>query len=244
MELKNYTILITGGSSGLGLEMAKIFVKDNKVLICGRSLDKLKKVKSQYSKIEYFQCNLSEVEGCNKLYEWVKMSHPDCNVLINNAAMVNKIDFSDNNYSNADIVQEIKTNFTAPIILSKLFINLIQKNKNPVLINISSGLAYVPRAVYPLYNATKAGLHSFSQTLRHQMKDSKVVIIEVFFPAVETPWHKGNPPSIAISPQAAIKEMLLKLKKGKTEIRVGKVKQLYLLSRIMPSLAFKKINSL
>jgi uncharacterized oxidoreductase len=103
---------------------------------------------------------------------------------------------------------------------------------------------YAPRAIYPIYCATKAALHSFIQTARFQITDKSIGICEVLMPSVNTPWHQGNPPKIAIPVEKAVAEMCQKLEKGKTEIRVGGAKLLFFMSRVAPALAFKKINSL
>jgi uncharacterized oxidoreductase len=103
-------------------------------------------------------------------------------------------------------------------------------------------LIYAPRAVYPIYNATKAALHSFTQVLRHQVKELPLDVIEVMMPAVATLWHKGSIPKIAIPPAKAVNEMIQKLESGATEIRIGRVKILYALSRIAPAFALRKIN--
>lgn len=245
MILSNNTILITGGSSGLGLQMAKDFLqKNNRVLICGRSIKKLEEAKKQLPNIEIFQCDISKKEECEKLANWVAKNHPNCNVLINNAAIVHNTSFVEDEKMVEKAIAEINTNLTAPIILTKLFIPILQQNKNPQLINVTSGLAYIPRVIYPIYNATKAGLHSFTQMLRKQLEGSDVCVTEVFFPVVDTPFHKGNAPKIAITAQEAVKELYAGLEKDKPEIRIGKVKILYKLSRFFPSFAFKAINQL
>ena len=185
MILQNNTILITGGSSGIGLELAKRLIeKNNKVIICSRSKDKLEKAKT-----------------------------------------------------------EIHTNLLAPIILTKLFIPILEKNPKPKLINITSGLAYVPKADYPFFNATKSALHSFTQTLRMQMDKSAIDILEVFLPPVDTPFHKGNPPKKVITVEKAVDKMISGIEKGEIEIRVGITKLIYLISRIAPKFASKKVNN-
>jgi short-subunit dehydrogenase involved in D-alanine esterification of teichoic acids len=117
------------------------------------------------------------------------------------------------------------------------------QNKSSI-INITTGLIYAPRAVYPIYNATKAALHSFTQVLRYQTSQLPIEIIEVMMPVVATPWHKGDVPKIAISPERAVSEMIPKIESGRKEIRIGKVQLLYVLSRIAPGFAFKKINQI
>lgn len=243
MVLENNTILITGGSSGIGLEMAKCLTeKKNQVIICGRSKVNLEKAKKSILEIKTFQCDLSQPGECKKLSEWIKEEHPECNVLINNAALAHKSNFSEDENIADKAEVEIRTNLTAPIHLSKFFIPIIEQNRNPKIINITTGLIYAPKTVYPIYNATKAALHLFTQVLRLQLKGSPISIVEVLFPAVDTPWHKGNPPKFAIPVEEAVKEMLHEIEKGKTEIKIGKVKLLYLISRVAPFLALKIIN--
>lgn len=238
-------MLITGGSSGIGFELAKKLINQkNRVLICGRSVDKLEKAKRLLPDLHYLQSDISKADECNKLVHWVSSEHPDCNTLINNAAIVHTDHFLDDDHILEKADTEIQTNLMGPIRLSKLFIPILQKNKRAKIINITTGLVYVPRATYPFYNATKAALHSFTQVLRSQLDSSSIEVIEVLFPAVDTPWHKGNPPKIAISTEKAVEGMLKGIEKGKQEIRVGKAKLLYLLARLAPNFALKKLNSL
>ncbi len=244
MILTNNTILITGGSSGLGLELAeRLIAQNNTVLICGRSLDKLEKAKKKHPKLSYFQCDISKTEECKQLEKWITNNHPKCNILINNAAIVHQTNFKDDPEMIKKSEIEIQTNFIAPIVLSKIFIPIILKNKNPKIINITTGLVYTPKVSYPIYNATKSGLHAFTQVLRSQLKTTPIAVIEVLFPAVDTPWHKGNAPSFAISTSDAIDEMITSIENKKEEIKIGKVKLLYWISRIAPKFAFKKLNS-
>lgn len=245
MKKSNNTVLITGGSSGIGLELAgRLIQRNNKVLICGRSALKLQQTKKKYPSIEVYQCDLSVPEEIRKLSDWVTQNHPECNVLINNAAVVHKEDFESGSRMIEKARKEIETNLMAPITLSKNLLPVLGKNAHPEIINITTGLVYTPRIIYPFYNATKAALHSFTIVLREQLRESPVGVTEVLFPAVETPWHKGNPPDIAISVKEAVDEMLHEIERGKREIRVGKVKLLFFLSKIAPGIAFKKINSL
>ncbi|WP_234572507.1 SDR family oxidoreductase [Rhodohalobacter sp. 614A] len=245
MVLQNNTVLITGGSSGIGLELAqRLIERNNEVLICGRTPEKLQRARQKLPEIKYLQCDISKPADCERLRNWVLEEHPDCNVLINNAAIVHVENFfqDDDILDKADA--EIQTNLLAPIRLSKLFAPILSNNKNPAIITITTGLVYVPRTIYPFYNATKSALHSFVQVLRSQSSDSPIDIIEVQFPAVDTPWHQGNPPDIAISAKEAVGNMIQEVEKGNKEVQVGKVKLLYLLSRIAPKLAFRKLNSL
>ena len=175
MKLSHQTVLITGGSSGIGLELAKqLAARQNTVLICGRSAQRLSDAKVVVPEAQTFQCDISSDSERTKLLQWVKKYHPSCNVLVNNAAIVHKSNF----YEDAGIVEaairEIDTNLVAPIALTKAFLNLFKQQKNSAVINITTGLIYAPRAVYPIYNATKAAVHAFTQVLRHQIRELPV----------------------------------------------------------------------
>lgn len=245
MHLENNTLLITGGSSGIGLELSKILIqKGNKVIICGRSNEKLSKAKSIEPQLITYQCDLSNSRECAEFSKMITENHPELNILINNAAIVNKVDFlsTDNIIEMAEV--EMETNYMAPLRLIHFLFPTLQKNKNPAIINITTGLIYVPRADYTFYNATKAALHSFTQVFRKQTENSNIHIVEVMFPAVKTPWHNGKPPKIAISSERAVNEMIKGLERNKKEIRVAGAKMLYTVFRIAPKFAFGKVNSL
>jgi len=245
MELKNNKILITGGSSGLGLEMCRTLLQmGNQVIACSRSAEKLSEAKKQLPGLITCPFDISEVEQCILLAEWIKKEHPDLNILINNAAIVHNTQFTSEDGIIEKSQNEINTNLMAPIWLSRLLLPVLEAQKNPAIINITTGLIYAPRADYLFYNASKSALHAFTQVLRIQMQDHPVKITEVMFPVVDTPWHKGNPPKIAIQPDRAVREMLKGLEDDKPEIKVGGVKLLYWLARIAPAFAIRKINNL
>lgn len=244
MEILNSTVIITGGSSGIGFEMCRQLIKrGNKVITCSRSLEKLTTAQKQLPDLIVYQCDIAQETACKSFADWIIENHPEANVLINNAAIVTKTNFVDDVFALENLNKEIVTNFIAPIRLIKLLYPTLIKNSHSKIINITTGLVYVPRAIYTFYNASKTALHSFTQVLRYQLKDEKIQIIEVLFPAVDTPWHDGNPPKIAITAEKAVSEMLKGISRNKAEIRISKVKLLYFIYRLAPKFAFKKINS-
>ena len=109
---------------------------------------------------------------------------------------------------------------------------------------MTTGLIYAPKVAYPFYNATKAALHSFTQVIRTQMAATELKVVEVMFPAVDTPWHEGRPPRIAIGVEQAVDEMLRGLEKNREEIHVGKAGLIHWVARIAPKFAMKKIKNL
>jgi uncharacterized oxidoreductase len=245
LNLKGNTVLITGGSSGIGFELSKVLIqKGNTVIICGKANEKLLAAKKLEPTLITYQCDLSDRTECIDFANWIKENHPKINILINNAAIVNKIDFLKDEEALELAEKEYQTNLLAPIRLIKHLYNSISGNESPAIINITTGLIYAPRGIYPFYNSSKSALHSFTQTFRMSLRKEKIEVIEVMFPSVLTPWHKGNPPKIAIPVDDAVNRMIKGLEKGKPEIRVGGAKILYLMSRIAPSFALKKVNSI
>lgn len=243
MKLNGNTVLITGGSSGIGLHLSKVLLqRGNTVIICGKSADKLLAAQKQDPRLIAYVCNLSDSDECVAFAKWLIQHHPGLNMLVNNAAIVNRIDFLKDEEALTLAENEFQTNFFAPLRLIKFLYSTLSKNESPVIVNITTGLIYAPRAIYPFYNSTKSALHSFTQVLRLDLQEEKTKVIEVMFPVVDTPWHNGTPPKIAITVESAVQEMLKGLESGKTEIRIGGAKLLYLISRIAPAFTLKKIN--
>jgi len=245
MKLMNSTVLITGGSSGIGLELSKVLVENgNKVIICGKSEEKLTNAQKLIPGLMTYQCDLSDSNECAAMADWLIKNHPGLNVLINNAAIVNKINFLEDENALKLAENEFQTNLLAPIRLISLLHKTLKKNNPSAIINITTGLIYAPRSIYPFYNASKAALHSFTQVLRLQPGCENMKVVEVMFPAVDTPWHKGSPPKIAIPARKAVDEMMKGLEKGRSEIRVGGARILYLLSRLAPKFTLRKVNEI
>lgn len=244
MEISNSTVIITGGSSGIGLEMARQLIeRKNKVIACSRSLEKLALAKKIVPDLITYQCDIAKASQCSSFVQWIGENYPEANVLVNNAAIVSSTNFIEDDLILEKMENEMATNLIAPIHLIKLVYPILIKNSNAKIINVTTGLVYVPRTIYTFYNATKVALHSFTQVLRDQLQKENIQIIEVLFPAVDTPWHKGNPPKIAITPEKAVSEMLKGIGNGKVEVKVSKVRLLYFISRLFPKFAFRKINN-
>ncbi len=245
MKLQENVIVITGGSSGIGMQLAKMLTHmNNTVIICGRSKEKLEYVQKEIPSCMIYQCDVSQQDERKSFVSWIKEKYPQCNILINNAAIAHTGNFFHDNFSMDLAQKEIATNLLAPLELTKEFTPIIAKNQNARIIFVTTGLVYAPRAVYPIYCATKSALHSFTQSLRFQVGDLPISIHEVLMPAVNTPFHQGKPPKIAISVETAVSEMCKKLEKEQLEIRIGGVNLLYIVSRIAPSFALQKVNAL
>jgi uncharacterized oxidoreductase len=231
MKTSGNTVLITGGATGIGFALAEAFVKaDNEVLICGRREAKLEEAKQKIPVLHTRRCDLSHKEERESFGNWVKDNYSNLNILVNNAGIQRFIDFKKGTIALFDGEDEIQVNFVALIHLSAYFTPLLLTKKEAAIINVSSGLGFIPIAYMPVYCSTKAGVHSFSVSLRRQLKDTSIKVFEIVPPAVDTELgkgttgdtegHRGIPPSEVAT--AAMKA----LKKDEYEIVVGEAKGL------------------
>ena len=243
MNIKGNTILITGGSAGIGLALAERFLKeDNTVIICGRNEQKLEEAKLKFPEIHTLVCDISKEEERISLYKKAVEEFPKLNVLINNAGIQQRINLSKLQESWSYYQKEIATNLEAPIHLVTLFIPHLEKQKDAVIANVSSGLAFTPMAAAPVYCATKAAIHSFTMSLRYQLLESGIKVIEIAPPAVSTDLggpglHVGMP-----SPEEFAEGVFKGLENGDQEIGYGTSEARLRMSRDEIDAAVKAIN--
>lgn len=187
MNMQGNTILITGGSNGIGLALAeRLLALGNRVIICGRRADKLIKAAEAINGLITMQCDVADEAQRTALYERVVAEFPDMNVLINNAGIQRRMDLTDPDVAWHDIKQELAINLEAPIHFARLFTAHLLKQRNPAIVNVSSELSFLPPIWVPVYGATKAGVHSFTFSLRKQLEHTGIEVIEVIPPAVNT----------------------------------------------------------
>ena len=248
MKLNGNTILITGGATGIGFELAQAFVREgNEVIICGRREHKLREAKNKLPQIHTRVCDLSKEKEREALHNWVKSNFKDFNILVNNAGIQRMIDFKTGISNLSEGENEIDINLTAPIQLSAYFIPDLLKQKDSAIINVSSALAFVPIAVMPVYCATKAAMHSFSLSLRHQLKETSIKVFEVIPPTVDTELDKGardrrGQEDKGIPPSEVARATLKALEKDEYEIAIGMAQNLRMGARNNPEKIFQSIN--
>jgi uncharacterized oxidoreductase len=217
MKLSGNKILITGGASGIGLGFTERFLKDgNTVIICGRRTSVLQEVADKYPSVITRVCDLASETERIELFDWIAAEHRDLNVLVNNAGIQNWMNVTDSDFFKR-AQEEINTNISVPIHLTSLFAGLRSLD---TIINVSSGLAFIPAARIPVYSATKAFLHSFSLSSRHLLKPN-IEVIEVIPPALNTDLggkgiHDAFPPVSEF-----IEGVFEQLEKGEVEITFG-----------------------
>jgi uncharacterized oxidoreductase len=186
MEFTANTVLITGGATGIGFALAERFIQaGSTVIICGRRKHKLKEAQSIYPQLHTRACNVADPSERTALFSWATETFPALNMLVNNAGIQKRIELQQH-ASWETLSEEVTINLEAPIHLSALFIPHLLQQKRSAIINVTSGLSFVPKADVPVYCATKAALHSFTLSLRHQLSGTPIAVIEIIPPAVDT----------------------------------------------------------
>lgn len=249
MRLTQKTILITGGSSGIGRELARELLKrGNDVIITGRNAERLEATVKAMPGLRAFCSDLSDTEAIRQLHKDVVARFPKLDVLINNAGIMRNIDLLDA-HDLSDLTTEIDIALAGPIQMVQQFLPHLQKQNDAAIVNITSGLAFVPMPLSPIYCAAKAGLHSFTQSLRSQLKGSTVSVFEIAPPGVETPLFRAefaeemkNQKGMPVA--EVVEHIIAGIEKNKSDIRPGLARVLYLMSRLAPAFIFGQLAKL
>ena len=242
MDLNSNTVLITGGASGIGFALAERFLASgSEVIVCGRREDKLQQAQAQFPKLHIRVCDVSHSSERSSLFEWATREFPGLNVLVNNAGIQRRFQIMQNpEWEKID--EELAINLDAPLHLSALFIPHLLKQKNPTILNVTSGLAFAPMAMAPVYCATKAALRSFTLSLRHQLSTTPISVIEIIPPAVNTDLG-GKGLHAAATPLNEFADAVMdQLKKGSVEIAYGFSANASRASREELNEMFKRMN--
>jgi uncharacterized oxidoreductase len=236
MELNGNTILITGGSAGIGLALAKKFVElGNAVIVTGRHADRLQAVKQEVPALHVIRCDAANLQDVKALAATIDQEHPQLNVLINNAGVMRFENLSQAAPDLEQLTVELDINLAGPIRTVSLLVDRLKRNKGTI-INVSSGLAFVPLPAAAIYCATKAALHSYTISLRYQLSSHGVEVVELLPPAVKTnlaPIPEGEGVKV-ITTDELVAATIKGLKAGEQEIRPGQANQLHWMSRIAP----------
>ena len=219
MRMHGNTILVTGGGSGIGLALAKRYAaRGNRVIISGRRAGALATAQRDTPALETLQADVSTEAGRLALAEEALARFPDLNVLVNNAGIQNRP---------APLLQpqdwsahrtELATNLDAPLHLTMLLLPHLAKAPFGAVVNVTSGLAFAPFAIMPTYCLTKAALHSFTLSLRHQLKDTGLDVVEIVPPAVNTDLGGPGLHTFGVDLDDFADSIFARLDKGETEV--------------------------
>ncbi len=248
MKTIGNTILITGGSTGIGFALAKVFSEaGNEVVICGRRKHKLDEAKRMLPGLHAIQCDVADAGGRKALFESTTRDFPSLNILVNNAGIQRQLDLTAGASALTEGEDEIESNLKAPIHLSAFFVPHLMKQPEAAIINISSGLCFIPLAIVPVYCATKAAIHSFSLSLRHQLRQTTVKVFEIIPPIVDTELDKGarqdrGQEDRGIKPEEVAQATWRALATNEYEPAVGQVQGLRMGARNDPDRLFQMMN--
>lgn len=187
MNMKDNTILITGGASGIGRALAESFHRlGNQVIISGRRQGALDEVTAANPGMQSLRLDIADAADVTVFAAQIAALYPKLNVLINNAGIMQPEDIA-TAPDYLDIAEQtIATNLLGPIRLTAALLPHLRAQPHAAVLTVSSGLAFVPMAATPTYSATKAAIHSYSMALRHQLRDTSIQVIEIVPPYVQT----------------------------------------------------------
>jgi uncharacterized oxidoreductase len=247
VKLENRTILITGGSGGIGFELAKrLLERQNVVIITGRSQEKLEIAKRALPAVHTFKSDVGDPTAIPALYDRVVEKFPALDTLINNAG-IQRVQKFNLDQGLEDITREIEICFSGPVRMITQFLPHLKTRNDALVINVSSSAALIPFPISPAYSAAKAALHSFTESLRVQMAFTGVTVIELIPPAVETPLYRDEalaremklPKGMDV--EVFAKRAIAGIEVGKLEVRPGLANVMKILSRIAPEFILKQM---
>jgi short-subunit dehydrogenase involved in D-alanine esterification of teichoic acids len=244
VELRGHTVLVTGGGSGVGFELARGFVRrGNRVVVAGRDEERLRRAAERIGGgVEVVRADLSVEADLRRLAEEVRERVGGLSVLVNNAAVQLNYDWAVAGPEAivADVDIEVRTDLMAPMKLTALLLPLLREHPESAVVNLTTGLALAPKKTAAVYCGAKAGLRVFGQALRYGMEDAGtgVRVFEAVLPLVDTAMTEGRGNErLKTSPDRVAEEILRGMEGDRREIRVGAVKALAWLDWIAPPLA-------
>jgi uncharacterized oxidoreductase len=229
MQIKGNTILITGGGSGIGRGLAEAFrAEGNEVIIAGRRKNLLEETVKANPGMKSAALDVESPDAIRRFADQLKKDYPALNVVIHNAGIMRPESVQGGTAEDAEAM--IATNLLGPIRLNAALMPLLLKQPKAAVLTVTSGLAFVPLATTPTYCATKAALHSYTQSLRYQLRNSRVQVIEIIPPYVQTellgPHQASDPNAMPLAEYISETMNILKNSPDATENCVERVKPL------------------
>lgn len=243
MNTSQNTILITGGSAGIGFAIARLFSdQGNHVIITGRNKERLQQAAAQLNQVTAIQSDVSKAEDIDALAAQLQQDFPALNMVINNAGSAFVHNLATGVQTADKAAEEMLTNYISVIRLNEKLLSLLQQQKEAAIVNVSSIVAFVPGGSVPTYSASKAALHSYSQSLRHSLVPSGIKVFELMPPLVNTDFSQDIGGANGIPASVVADDLLEAFRNDTYEIHVGGTADLYSLQRSSPEAAFEAMN--
>jgi uncharacterized oxidoreductase len=223
-------MLITGGGSGIGLQIAKLFSeKGNHVLIAGRDPQRLKDAAAQLNHVDYFPADITDEKDVDRLVSHVIAHYPSLDILVNNAANTTVYTVGAGAGAAEKAKKEIETNYLAVVSLTEKLLPTLAKQSEAAIVNVTAILALAPAMPMPTHSASKAALRSYTQILRLTLEKqgSPVKVFELMPPLTNTEFSKAIGGANGIAAEMVAQELLTGLEKETPEIRIGRVDGFY-----------------
>jgi uncharacterized oxidoreductase len=240
MNLQDRKILITGGGSGIGLELGRRLAERNRVVIGGRDEAKLERARAETPALRTLRLDVTSEAEARDAIEWVGRELGGLDLLVNNAGLMRAYDFGAPD-AEAKALEDVAVNVGGVIRMTRLALPLLDASSEPGVVFVSSAvaLAAVPR--YAVYAATKAAVRSLAHSLRAELADRGVRVFEVLPPVVDTGPASGlDVPKL--SPAVVADAIVDGLRRDREEIRIGSIRALAPIARIAPSLADRLVG--
>ena len=248
MQLEGIKVLVTGGSSGVGRALAvRLATLGATVIVTGRDRARLDAVAEMQSQnIIPVATDLADPGAVDELIAMLRRDHPDLALIVNNAGVQYLVDIAGEDPAKALALarEEIAVNFAAPVALTIGLSQLLMRQRQPMIVNISSGLAISPKTSAPIYCATKAALGSLTRTTRYRMVDGKLPIrvMHVVLPLVDTPMTTGRG-SGKMSPAAVAEVIANGIQRDRAEVWIGKARILRVIAAVAPGVAVRLLRA-
>jgi uncharacterized oxidoreductase len=246
MKLTNRIILITGGTSGIGREAARqLLASGNVVIVTGRDLQRLHQTASALPGVHVIQADASDPDAVRRLHATVIERFPALDVVINNAGIMRKISLVSER-SMEDLTREVRINLEGPMHMVHQFLPDLLQRQEALIVNVTSGLAYVPFKIAPVYSAAKAGLRAYTACLRAQLAATSVKVVDLAPPGTETPLFRGEFASEMANQKGMpvvelVSRMIRGIEAGHADVRPGISRVLWLASRVAPTVMFRQL---
>jgi len=247
MKLQQRTILITGGTSGIGFELARqLLERGNTVIVTGRDPRRVADARQRLPGLHGIVSDVTDEASIEALHREVTGSFPALDVLVNNAGIMRNLNLT-HVRALSDVTREIDVNLRGPVQMVQQFLPHLRGRGQAVIVNVSSGLAFVPLAISPVYSAAKAALHAYTRALRVQLAGSGIQVVELAPPPVETRLMRAEfeaelKASKGMSVEALARAAIAGIERGRDEIRPGLANVLNAMSRIAPQFMFRQMT--
>ncbi|HEY8916245.1 MAG TPA: SDR family NAD(P)-dependent oxidoreductase [Chitinophaga sp.] len=243
MKTSNNTILITGGSAGIGLATAKAFLaKGNEVIITGRDAKRLEQAAAQLPGVHTIVSDVSSETAVDELVQTIRTKFPQLNVLINNAGYAVAYTITPGQETWKEAEKEMYTNYVSVVRLTEKLLPVLQQQAAAAVVNVTSIVAYAPGLHIPTYSASKAALNSYSKILRLSLKDTSIKVFELMPPLVNTDFSAGIGGANGIAPEVVANDLLNSMEQDVYNIHTGKTADIYELLKVSPTAALNAMN--